>query len=723
MNKMSCSNVVLYTLVASILKWMAYPSVLCSEALDVAKDLMKKIFAKAKNTNNDDTSFASKIFETFTHFDFYIQFCIDIVHCLSTWNTNDILIWLKNMSRVPLDLKDKCKLLLSGLFLQTNDPHITQLSSNILLEISRATKSFESHLLSLVLHKLTKSRSSTESKSLLLIIPELVSMKENISIVTHTLDTLLNGDKQLKYFAIELYLKTLKKEPRCYRFVSAAVIRLIKSDNSWFSDATCARAIKYICENHPEHGETLVPLLSQILNRSTSANGGTASALALKSISALCKASVTDICSTWKVLAPKMEKEKRTVVLESLCELFGDIMIYHQSGYAEEYDKLINDIISILWKHATCNDMRIIKAALRALTFYHLENISLKALPAEFRHDLKLPAAYAKTPIDTAGNPEDVLPYIPATCWIQMLQKINKAALSAAGDLLISFITEEVNNFRSGIYFWPQGEPHNFKYLPEKSVIRAVGEYLRRCNKSDSNNYRIITECLRIFAYRYPKPLPNVNWAFLEDFINISPEAKGYTLSIVCRHATISASAKSFVENYLLTYKDTTDSDLISKINEHCVLYTNLEDLCQSVQPHNIKPFLETTLEHTIEKMNVDNAHSKAMFHQVMVSYAQTLRNPNVHDGNTTLLATVLELLLDKLDLTCSRFEPYFTAALELSTKHLERMTSPKVWWEITPNKLKNAIAIRAELTLKKRFESPLSWLNEIIDETVTVPR
>ncbi|XP_076235300.1 focadhesin isoform X2 [Calliopsis andreniformis] len=722
-NKMSCNNIFLNTLVASILKWMAYPSVLCSDALNMVQNLMKKVSNATNCTNNDNTLFLNKIFETFSHFDFYIRFYVEIVHCLNSWNSNDIVLWLKNMSRVPIDLKDKCKLLLSGLFLHTDDPQITTLSCNILVDISKTTKSFESHVLSLVLHKLTKSKNSIESKYLLFVISELVSMKENVTIVIHTLDTLLNGDKQLKYYAIELYLKTLRKEPRCYRFVSAAIIHLMKNDHSWFSNAICAKAMNYVCENHPEHGETLVPLLSQILNRSTDTNGGTASALALKSISALCKASVIDICSTWKVLAPKMEKEKRTIVLETLCELFSEIAAYHPSfQYAEEYDKLISDIITILWKYTVQNDTRIIKAALKALASYRIESISLKSLPEEFRCDLVLPAAYTKTSIDATTKPEDILPYIPGTCWIQMLQKINKMMLSVAGDLLISFITEEVNSFRSGIYVWPQGEPHNYKYLPEKSVIRAVGEYLRRCNKVDHNNYRIITECLRIFAYRYPKPLPNINWGFLNDIIDISTETKRYTLSILCRHALISSSAKSNIENYLLTYKGVADSDFILKINECSILYANLEDLCQSIQPSIMKPFLEITLEHIVEKMNVNDTHSIDMFHHIMLSYGQTLRNQKVHDGNSTLLSIILEKLLDKIDLTCDRFESYITAALELSTQHLERMTSPKIWWEVTPNKLKNAIAIRAALALKKRFEFPLSWLNEIIDETASVP-
>jgi hypothetical protein len=42
-----------------------------------------------------------------------------------------------------------------------------------------------------------------------------------------------------------------------------------------------------------------------------------------------------------------------------------------------------------------------------------MEKISLKTLPECYRQRLKLPSSYAKTPVDAARKPEDVLSYIP----------------------------------------------------------------------------------------------------------------------------------------------------------------------------------------------------------------------------------------------------------------------------------------------------------------------
>ncbi|KAG7204192.1 hypothetical protein KM043_002028 [Ampulex compressa] len=712
-SKMSCGDLSLNMLVSSILTWMAYPSVLSCNALATAKYILDIIHQKEKLPMRC-VRITSKLFSIFTHCDSNIRFYTELVCCMNSLTEEETILWLNNISIAPMDLKEKCKLVLCGLFLYSDNPDIVKQVCHVLIEIATEIKTFASSILSLILHKLTKSKDCYESKCLLLAIPELVIAKENVPIIIHTLDILLNSNQPLKYFAIQLYVKALEKDPRCYRFLSAALVQTLRTDHSWYSQVACAKAMKRICEIRPEHGEELVPLFSQILNRSVDINGASASALTLKSLSILCKAAVIGICSTWQVLAPKMKKEKRAVVLESLCELFGDVPHY-PSQSSEEYDAVINDIITNLWTYAFCQEARVGQAALKALVSYRLELIPLKLLPSNIKCDLVLPKAYIKTPVDTTINPEDVLPYVPGSCWIQMLEKVNKDHLSLAGDILISYIKEEVCGFRSGIYVWPQGEPENFKYLSERSVIRAVGEYLRRSTKSDSKQQWIILECLRIFASKYPKPLPNINWNFLHETRKISDTANEYSLTIACRHAHISASAKCFVENHLLKYKSTSELDVLLQSRAYLVLYASLEELCQAIQPHNLKPFLEITLNYVIEKMTVDKEASKIVFADIMSSYAKTLKNESIHDTNNTLLSTILENLLDKIDLTCERFESYFNAALALSTKHVERMTSPSVWWEVTTTKLKNAIAVRCKLVLQTNEETPLVWMNEFI--------
>lgn len=420
-----------------------------------------------------------------------------------------------------------------------------------------------------------------------------------------------------------------------------------------------------------------------------------------------------------------MRKEKRTVVLESLCELFADIPSYPFRA-SDDYDKFIVDIVTHLWDYAICEDTRIAEAAFKALRSYHLEQVPLSALPSDFRSDLVVSRAYSEKATDEI-KPEDMLPYIPGTCWIQMLKKVNKNVLSAAGDLLIFYIENELSGFRSRIYSWPQGEPHNYKYLPEKSVIRAIGEYLRRGNKADPSNQRVMVECLRIFAHKYKKLLPNIKWDFLNETMQISEEAKEYSLSIASRHCQISVSAKLLIERFLSMYTSASEAGRLLLNEKHLVLYSNLNELCQAIQPNSLKQFLETSLDYTIEKISFNDEKSTDLFNCIVSSYATALKSNVILVGNRTLLTSMLEEIFEKLDLTSKYFEEYFTAIMELLDKDIERMTSPSIWFEVTPKKLKNAITVRTEIAFREfnsitLFNSPITWLNEPINMAASNP-
>lgn len=62
----------------------------------------------------------------------------------------------------------------------------------------------------------------------------------------------------------------------------------------------------------------------------------------------------------------------------------------------------------------------ILNVVFRALSEFHLDQLTLKTLPALFRKNLKLPSSFCKTPIDAARDPVDVLPYIPGKVCIKL---------------------------------------------------------------------------------------------------------------------------------------------------------------------------------------------------------------------------------------------------------------------------------------------------------------
>ncbi|KAF7997692.1 hypothetical protein HCN44_008865 [Aphidius gifuensis] len=61
-------------------------------------------------------------------------------------------------------------------------------------------------------------------------------------------------------------------------------------------------------------------------------------------------------------------------------------------------------------------------------------------------------------------------------------------------------------------------------------------------------------------------------------------------------------------------------------------------------------------------------------------------------------------------------------ALVDLPTEVIERITLPSVWDDITNDKLKKSIIVRAGLVLKRDKEIPLSWMNEMVRAAVPLP-
>ncbi|XP_067208488.1 focadhesin [Linepithema humile] len=719
--QMSYDTIFLNVLSVPLLTWLVYKIWLCP---DEFKNLLTVIKQRQTRTSSicDDTAAATnKILRMISRNNKYILFYTEQIRSLHSLN-NDIMPWLENLSLAPIDLKYTCKLILCGIFLYSEEPLVVCKTWDILLNIAKQIKSFESHVMSLVNHKLTVFHDSASTLQLLKAFPQLGSMR----IITSTLQTMQNSGRPLSDVTFEFYITAIKDNPRCYRFLSNALMEKLEQNsklNDWRTDVVCANTIKRICESHPEHGEELVPLLSLILNRCADTNGGAASALALDAISSLCKSAVIGIYSTWKVLARKMRTEKRTMVLESLCDLFANIPSFPFRAN-DDHEKFIAEIATELWRYAIGEDTRVAEAAFKALKSYPLELVPLSTLPLDFRSDLVVPS---KNAVDKSDKSEDALQYIPGSCWIQMLKKVNRSILPAARDLLIFYIENELTGFRSRIYNWPQGEPQNFKFLPERSVIRAIGEHLRRSDKTDSNNRCVIMECLRVFNYDYKKPLPNIKWDFLEEIMKISDEAKELSLSIVSRHCRISQSAKSLTERFLSMHTSASKTSQLLLNEKHLVLYSHLDELFQAFQPNSLQQFLETSIDYFIDRILQKDEKSIDLFNWIMSAYGTALKSDLILIGNRTLLSTLMERVFEMVELTpdqdFSIFEIYYAALMHLTVKDIERITSPNIWWTETTKKLRNAIAVRTKLAFSGNFPgTPVTWLSEIIETAASSP-
>lgn len=113
------------------------------------------------------------------------------------------------------------------------------------------------------------------------------------------------------------------------------------------------------------------------------------------------------------------------------------------------------------------NQVEVIGSALKALSCFNLEDIS-RYLPETYR---------------IGEKPSDDLLFekVSGLCWIKFLEYGNYAAIHEMGDFLISLVRVEISSYTKITYTvtQQQREPQNYNYLPQHSIVRAIGTYLQ----------------------------------------------------------------------------------------------------------------------------------------------------------------------------------------------------------------------------------------------------
>ncbi|CAH0695634.1 unnamed protein product [Spodoptera exigua] len=87
-----------------------------------------------------------------------------------------------------------------------------------------------------------------------------------------------------------------------------------------------------------------------------------------------------------------------------------------------------------------------------------------------------------------------------------------------------------------------------------------------------------------------------------------------------------------------------------------------------------------------------------------------------IHDANRTLLSQIVEHYFSEISDDNVAWPTYVSTCRSLSSKYLERMSSPSGWWEVSPALLRKAASVRAALAALTDCAAPLNWLNDIID-------
>jgi len=707
--------------VCTALQSLSFPAVLGGEGTARKADLVR-LFYKQDWENQNKTM---KIQDVDTVFSNHVSSAVEVVKVCNLVSSSPHLAvhWLQSMTSLSHSQMSRNLPMLSSLFLCSTSPTVAELSLGLMLRCVVEQANLSSMVLTLLLHKMASKGSSSDASvklALLHALPSMAGDKGCISLIMKLINSLASKPSMAP-IKLTLLSKLWKVESRCYPFLQKALLEPPPSICCLEYQITQAVVIRDIVSTHAtQYGSDLLPILSNLLNQCTGPEGATAARIALEGIYTLCKESVIDMRTTVKVLAPKCGKDRRPMVSVQYIKLLGLAPTFRLSG--AEYLNFLSDTINWLWKVAiTAEDKTVMQASYEAIAQFPLEATKLRMLPLLAREGLKLPQKYCATPADAARKPEDVLPYVPGECWAKLLASAEDVVVLAGVEkLLTNLVKEEVTNLPRAVYNLSQAmknsgtEPVNYNHLPEHSVLRGlVGAIITASvNRKELPTHpaqqqeenRLLLSCLMILSADHGRPLPPLDWAVLEPFFPSSDLREGVT-RVLARQAASSRSARIIVERQLAMEqgRDTTMYYMFS---------LPLLSIC--IPPSILAPWLTKSLQHGLQSsIHSESSDLATMFTKIK----EALEEKSVPEANQVMLSQALESLHDQIPADQEQlYEEYLLAATRLPQKNIERLSSPTVWWEVTPAKLYRAASLRTALATSGSTDTPLTWLNEIIE-------
>uniref|UniRef100_T1JET2 Uncharacterized protein n=1 Tax=Strigamia maritima TaxID=126957 RepID=T1JET2_STRMM len=369
------------------------------------------------------------------------------------------LWWLENIETKLKNINHKwhfvAHLLTGFIMFNMQDKQLVKKAVSLLVVLAQSDKTQAPNVFPLLLHKIGIEKDVDLRLHTMHCLPDMATHKICIGPVLHMLQ-MLSCTPHLQALSLRLTARLWQHQERVFPFLHHLILEKVDENQIEVYDSTVAKAasLKDICETRPQqYGADCLPPLSYILAKNLNDTGVVPSVLALDGVIALCKEEVIDLRTTWKVLASKLNKDRRSLVVRKLCELLS--LAPSLEVESTEFDSFKCEIVSWLWKQVCSNkDSIAVGAAYRALGFFPTDLYKLKSLPEDAKKHVTLPASLAATPYDLTKNPEDVVTAIPGSCFTQLLKSVSQSVILDYGQFLSSQLKEEVKNLPRGVYHY-----------------------------------------------------------------------------------------------------------------------------------------------------------------------------------------------------------------------------------------------------------------------------
>ncbi|XP_045617466.1 focadhesin-like [Procambarus clarkii] len=648
--------------------------------------------------------------------------------------------WLTKLASSINQISSFYHTIVTSVFLyQGSTTQSVQQATKVLEREVMKKKALSLEVFPMVLYRLGRETDPTTRLTILYTLPSLAVNKLCVALVLKTLLALWSSGS-LRPLVLRLVYDLWTVEPRTYSYLS----QLIHDKSINTNEIQIARAfvVSSVCKAKPsQHGEELLPLLSGFLNECRDEDGTAQTLIALDGIYDLCANQIIDLRTTWRVIAPKLVRDKRPGVTEKLCTLLGLVPVLHVAS--TEYDKFTTDALTILWNWvASHRSLPVVKAAYMALEKFKYDNYTLKMLPQYARHGHQLPASMAATPFEAARKPEDVLNYVPGLGWVKLIKGCPESHLEYVASFINSLVSREVAALPKGIYLTAvqeakrrgikgsggQPEPQSYSFFKDSSILKALVSFLLEfpkmmenceCEQVKQRLLRSSVLMLEALGQSLSRPYPALDWCFLEKVLTVAQSTCNYDWITRIRHSLFKIAGRQ-------CNKSTSASALISKWlvpapsngltrEDEIVLYQLLDHLGRGLPPTVLQPFLSYVFNQHLS----DTVHMKAL----LEALKPNLTADFIFDTNRNVLSNAIENLNEHIDPSNEvLYVSYKACVADLPQKHIERLTSPSLWWEVTDERLYRAAVLRCHVAEKDPEELALPWLNDLVDSAASLP-
>ncbi|CAG0924299.1 unnamed protein product, partial [Notodromas monacha] len=303
----------------------------------------------------------------------------------------------------------------------------------------------------------------------------------------------MRSQSGLEVMALRMMHELWKADDRCFGELEAMLVQSKNDSAAWAIAKSCL--VRDICLSKAnKFGNAFLGLVVDTIK---APSGLEIHALcALDAVGALCKESVVDLQDVFEILTILAHAETRSLVISKIGEVIQ--LAADVERTSRKANLFVTRVLNWLWDLTCGTQVHLVNMALRTLGKFSPTDFKLSMVPVSFR-------SRAEIKERIFDEQED---FVSGAHILKMFEELNEKSFPAMEDLVLSMTGHEMRNMGKRAYTMgmnlaatrrnpenPAGEPMDYNYLDEKSLLKWVIRYLieeSRKERTDSGSTILI---------------------------------------------------------------------------------------------------------------------------------------------------------------------------------------------------------------------------------------